>query len=61
MEKKPLSVDVEINVDDEKLNRAIEKTDRLIESLREANRLIREINEIEPNKIMNTLAGKDEQ
>ena len=31
------------------------------EALREADRLIREINEIEPDKILNALAGKDKQ
>lgn len=60
MEKKPpLKVDIE--VDTKGIDSAIEKSDRLLESLREADRLIREINEIEPDKIFSTSTGKDKQ
>ena len=61
MEKQPLTLKVSFDIDEKPLDRAIEKSDRLLESLREADRLIREINEIEPDKILNALAGKDKQ
>ncbi len=59
MEKKPLSADIDINADDKALDSTIKKKNQLLESLQEANRLIREINEIEPDKILNTSTGKE--
>lgn len=61
MEKQPLTLEVSFDIDEKPLDRAIEKADRLLESLREADRLIREINGIEPDKILNASAGKDKQ
>ncbi len=59
MEKQPLTLEVGFDIDEKPLDRAIQKTDRLIESLREADRLIREINGTKPDKILNVPAGKD--
>ena len=47
MDKKPLTFDVSIDVDNKLLDKAIEKTNRLVESLKEAVELIKEINELE--------------
>ncbi len=47
MDKKPLTFDVSIDVDNKPLDKAIEKTNRLVESLKEAVELIKEINELE--------------
>lgn len=59
MEKQPLTLEVGFDIDEKPLDRAAEKSDRLLESLREADRLIREINGIVPDKILNSSAGKD--
>ena len=47
MDKKPLTFDVSIDLDNKPLDKAIEKTNRLVESLKEAVELIKEINELE--------------
>lgn len=47
MDKKPLTFHVSIDVDNKPLDKAIEKTNRLVESLKEAVELIKEINELE--------------
>ena len=47
MDKKPLTFDVSIDVDNKPLDKAIEKTNRLVESLKEVVELIKEINELE--------------
>jgi hypothetical protein len=47
LDKKPLTFDVSIDVDNKPLDKAIEKTNRLVESLKEAVELIKEINELE--------------
>lgn len=47
MDKKPLTFDVSIDVDNKPLDKAIEKTNRLVESLKEAVELIKDINELE--------------
>lgn len=59
MEKQPLTLEVSFDIDEKPLDRAIEKTGRLLETLRKADRLIREINGIEPDKFLNVPAGKD--
>ncbi len=47
MEKQPLTLEVSFDIDEKPLDKAIEKTNRLVESLKEAVELIKEINELE--------------
>ena len=47
MDKKPLTFDVSIDVDNKPLDRAIEKTNWLVGSLEKTVELIKEINELE--------------
>lgn len=47
MEKQPLTLEVSFDIDNKPLDKAIEKTNRLVESLKEAVELIKEINELE--------------
>lgn len=47
MDKKPLTLHVDIDVDVKPLDRAIEKTNWLVESLEKTVELIKEINELE--------------
>lgn len=47
MDKKPLTFDVSIDVDNKPLDKAIKKTNRLVESLEKTVELIKEINELE--------------
>lgn len=47
MEKQPLTLEVGFDIDEKPLDKAIEKTNRLVESLEKAVDLIKEINELE--------------